>query len=54
MTPIEGLHSTPSLTAMVSAVQAVVAELGASPDRLRSVGRVERAWNEMDLMDDQP
>ncbi|MFC6063973.1 MurR/RpiR family transcriptional regulator [Streptomyces ochraceiscleroticus] len=54
VTPIEGLHSTPSLTAMVSAVQAIVAELGASPDRLRSVGRVEHAWNELDLMDDQP
>ncbi|NBE50414.1 SIS domain-containing protein [Streptomyces sp. YC537] len=54
VTPIEGLHSTPSLTAMVSAVQAIVAELGTSADRLRSVGRVEHAWNELDLMDDQP
>ncbi|MGW7072990.1 MurR/RpiR family transcriptional regulator [Streptomyces sp. NPDC054855] len=54
VTPIEGLYSTPSLTAMVSAVQAVVAELGASDGRLGSVGRVERAWNELDLMDDQP
>ncbi|MEV0281287.1 MurR/RpiR family transcriptional regulator [Streptomyces sp. NPDC050610] len=54
VTPIEGLHSTPSLTAMVSAVQAIVAELGSSADRLRSVGRVEHAWNTLDLMDDQP
>ncbi|MFD5028247.1 hypothetical protein [Streptomyces sp. NPDC058373] len=38
VTPIEGLHPTPSLAAMVSAVQAIVAELGASADRPRAIG----------------
>lgn len=51
-TPIEGIDQTPSLTATVAVVQAILAELSRSTPRHVS-GRIEEAWNRLDLMDDQ-
>lgn len=53
VTPIEGIDVTPSLTAMVAVVQAVLAQLESSVSRA-SIGRIESAWYDLDLMDDQP
>ncbi|KXO98329.1 MurR/RpiR family transcriptional regulator [Tsukamurella pseudospumae] len=55
ITPIEGIDPAPSLTAMVGVVQAILAELRAlaEPDRRGTAGRIEQAWNSLDLMDDQ-
>jgi DNA-binding MurR/RpiR family transcriptional regulator len=52
ITPIEGIDATPSLTAMVSVVHALLAQLGSLP-MPSSVGRAEQAWEALDLMDDQ-
>ncbi|BDD84771.1 transcriptional regulator [Tsukamurella pulmonis] len=55
VTPIEGIDAGPSLTAMVAVVHAILAEMAqlADPDRLGTAGRIEQAWNRLDLMDDQ-
>jgi DNA-binding MurR/RpiR family transcriptional regulator len=53
VTPIEGVHAGPSLTAMVAAVQAILSEL-MDEDAIRSSGRIQQMWQELDLMDDQP
>lgn len=53
VTPVESVQAGPSLTAMVAAVQAVLSEL-ADDDAVRASGRVQRMWQELDLMDDQP
>lgn len=53
ITPIEGVGVAPSLTAMVSVVHAILAELEESAS-VSSVGRIEQAWHELGLMDDQP
>ncbi|WP_435057324.1 MurR/RpiR family transcriptional regulator [Streptomyces sp. bgisy060] len=53
VTPIEGVHAGPSVTAMVAAVQALLAELG-DDDAVRSSGAVQQIWQELDLMDDRP
>ncbi|MGW7421022.1 hypothetical protein ACWGJB_13285 [Streptomyces sp. NPDC054813] len=53
VTPIEGLHAGPSLTAVVAAVQAVLSEL-ADDDALRASGEIQQMWQDLDLMDDQP
>ncbi|WP_116204652.1 MurR/RpiR family transcriptional regulator [Amycolatopsis circi] len=53
VTPIEGVHGTASLTAMVSATQAILGEL-TDADTGRASGQVQQAWNTLDLMDDQP
>ncbi|MDV6284064.1 MurR/RpiR family transcriptional regulator [Rhodococcus jostii] len=53
ITPIEGINATPSLTAMVAVVHAILAQLESSGAR-SSVGRIEQAWETLDLMDDQP
>ena len=55
VTPIEGIDPAPSLTAMVAVVQAILAELSelADPGRRGTAGRIEQAWNSLDLMDDQ-
>lgn len=52
ITPIESAGAAPSLTAMVAVVQAILAELEESTTKA-STGRVERAWDDLDLMDDQ-
>lgn len=52
LAPIEGVDRTPSLTAMVAAIQAILADL-AEQDGGGTSGRVEQAWNDLDLMDDQ-
>lgn len=52
ITPIEGVYVTPSLTAMVAVVQAILAELESSDSRF-SAGRIEQAWETLSLMDDQ-
>lgn len=51
--PIEGAQGSVSHTAMVAAVQAIIAEL-MDADARRAVGRAEEAWNRLDLLDDQP
>ncbi|MER6274683.1 MurR/RpiR family transcriptional regulator [Streptomyces sp900105755] len=53
VTPIEGLHAGPSLTAVVAAVQAVLSEL-ADDGALRAFGDIQQMWQDLDLMDDQP
>ncbi|MEU1181675.1 MurR/RpiR family transcriptional regulator [Streptomyces sp. NPDC005820] len=53
VTPIEGMHAGPSVTAVVAAVQAVISEL-MDDDAIRSSGRVQQMWQYLDLMDDQP
>ncbi|MFD8814649.1 MurR/RpiR family transcriptional regulator, partial [Streptomyces sp. NPDC059627] len=53
VTPVEGVHDAPSLTAMVAAVQAVLSEL-ADEAAVRAAGRVQQLWQDLDLMDDQP
>ena len=53
VTPIEGVQGTASLTAMVAAVQAILGEL-TDTETGRASGRVQQAWNDLDLMDDQP
>lgn len=51
ITPIESIDRMPSLTATMAIVQAILAELGAGTTH--EVGnRIERAWNDLDLMDD--
>ncbi|MGJ0184614.1 MurR/RpiR family transcriptional regulator [Corynebacterium glyciniphilum] len=52
LTPIEGVDATPSLTAMVSVVQAILAVLARSSTR-SSPAAVEKAWEMLGLMDDQ-
>lgn len=52
LTPIEGVDATPSLTAMVSVVQAILAVLARSSTR-SSPAAVEKAWEILGLMDDQ-
>ncbi len=52
ITPIEGVNETPSLTAMLAVVQAILAELEGSTARL-AAGRIEQSWDALDLMDDQ-
>ncbi len=52
LTPIEGIAASPSLTAMSAVVQAILAELESTPTRA-SLGRVEQAWEELGLMDEQ-
>ncbi len=53
ITPIEGVERTPSLTAMVAAVHAILAQLEQSAGH-GAAGSVEQAWEDLDLMDDQP
>ncbi|WP_240193869.1 MULTISPECIES: MurR/RpiR family transcriptional regulator [unclassified Gordonia (in: high G+C Gram-positive bacteria)] len=55
ITPIEGVGASPSLTAMVAVVHAILAELTelADPAHRGVVGAIEQAWNALDLMDDQ-
>ena len=53
VTPIEGVHGTASLTAMVAATQAIIGEL-TDAGSSRASGQVQQAWNVLDLMDDQP
>lgn len=53
VTPIEGMHAAPSVTAMVAAVQAVVSEL-MDDHAIRSSDRVKQMWQNLDLMDDHP
>ncbi|MCI3274949.1 MurR/RpiR family transcriptional regulator [Streptomyces cylindrosporus] len=53
VTPVEGIHGGPSLTAMVATVQAVLSELS-DDDAIRSSGHIQQMWEELDLMDDQP
>lgn len=53
ITPIEGVGAAPSLTAMVSVVHAILAELEESASK-SSVGRIEQAWDKLGLMDEQP
>ena len=53
ITPIEGVERTPSLTAMVAVVHAILAQLEQSAGR-SSAGLIEQAWEALDLMDDQP
>ncbi|MGW7541385.1 MurR/RpiR family transcriptional regulator [Streptomyces sp. NPDC054770] len=53
VTPVEGVHDAPSLTAMVAAVQAVLSEL-ADEAAVSAAGRVQQLWQDLDLMDDQP
>ncbi|MET9386265.1 MurR/RpiR family transcriptional regulator [Streptomyces sp. NPDC002928] len=53
VTPIEGVHAGPSLTAMVAAVQAILSELS-DEDAIRSSGEIQQMWQDLDLMDDQP
>ncbi|MFF8743875.1 hypothetical protein [Streptomyces californicus] len=53
VTPTEGVQGTASLTAMVAAVQAILGEL-TDAESSRTAGRVQQAWNDLDLMDDQP
>ncbi|WP_455352569.1 MurR/RpiR family transcriptional regulator [Streptomyces sp. SYSU K217416] len=50
--PTEAVRGLTSVTAMVSAVQAIVAEL-AEPAAVRAFSRVERAWHDMNLIEDQ-
>ena len=52
LTPIEGADATPSLTAIVSVVQAILAVLARSATR-SSLAAVERAWDALGLMDDR-
>lgn len=52
ITPIEAVHGGVSLTAMVAAVQAILAEL-TDADALRSSRQVEQLWEELNIMDDQ-
>ncbi|MGW0957639.1 MurR/RpiR family transcriptional regulator [Streptomyces gelaticus] len=52
VTPIEGVQASPSLTAMVAAVQAILSEL-ADEGAVRSAGQVQQMWQDLDLMDDQ-
>lgn len=52
LTPIEGVDATPSLTAIVSVVQAILAVLACSSAR-SSPAAVEKAWETLGLMDDQ-
>ncbi|WP_448719362.1 MurR/RpiR family transcriptional regulator [Microbacterium natoriense] len=52
ITPIEGIDETPSLTAMVAVVHAILAELANTTTRF-TAGRIERAWEDLNLMDDQ-
>ena len=53
VTPIEGVHAGPSLTAMVGAVQAILSEL-TDEDTIRTSGEIQQLWQDLDLMDDQP
>ncbi|WP_327391127.1 hypothetical protein OG728_37575 [Streptomyces microflavus] len=53
VTPVEGIQGTASLTAMVATVQAILGEL-TDAEAGRAAGRVQQAWNDLDLMDDQP
>ncbi|GAA3155879.1 hypothetical protein GCM10020255_036810 [Rhodococcus baikonurensis] len=53
ITPIEGINPTPSLTAMVAVVQSILAQLESS-DARSSAKDIEKAWEQLDLMDDQP
>ncbi|KUN30281.1 transcriptional regulator [Streptomyces antibioticus] len=53
LTPIEGVRGTVSLTAMVAVTQAILSEL-TDAEAGRASGRVQKAWNDLDLMDDQP
>ena len=53
ITPIEGVNPTPSLTAMVAVVQSILAQLESS-DARSSARNIEKAWEQLDLMDDQP
>lgn len=53
ITPIEGVNATPSLTAMVATIHAILAELEGSATK-PTVGRIERAWQDLGLMDEQP
>ncbi|MET9671280.1 SIS domain-containing protein [Streptomyces sp. NPDC006475] len=50
--PIESGRPAPSVTAMVAVVQATVAALPVTAEAVRAVGRVEQAWQRLDLMDD--
>ncbi|MEV8434902.1 MurR/RpiR family transcriptional regulator (plasmid) [Streptomyces sp. HUAS 31] len=50
--PIESGRPTPSLTAMVAVIQAVVAALPVTPEAVRAVGRVEQLWQRLGLMDE--
>jgi len=51
ITPMEGLGASPSLTAMVAVVQAILAELERTATT--SFARVEQAWDALGLMEDQ-
>ncbi|WP_051830663.1 MurR/RpiR family transcriptional regulator [Streptomyces violens] len=53
LTPIEGVRGTVSLTAMVAVTQAILGELTDTKTG-RASGQVQQAWNDLDLMDDQP
>ncbi|MFJ8794367.1 MurR/RpiR family transcriptional regulator [Streptomyces sp. NPDC102462] len=53
VTPIEGVGSGPSLTAMVAGVQAILSELS-DTDAVRTSGEIQQIWQDLDLMDDQP
>lgn len=53
VTPIEGVQGTVSLTAMVAVIQAILGEL-TDAESSRAAGQVQQAWNDLDLMDDQP
>ncbi|MEV5516079.1 MurR/RpiR family transcriptional regulator [Streptomyces flaveolus] len=53
VTPIEGVQGTVSLTAMVAVTQAILGEL-TDAEAGRASGQVQQAWNDLDLMDDQP
>ncbi|MGV2982062.1 MurR/RpiR family transcriptional regulator [Microbacterium sp. AGC85] len=52
ITPIGGVDETPSLTAMLAVVQAILAELSVLTPR-NTAGQIERSWEALDLMDDQ-
>ncbi|GAA0465587.1 MurR/RpiR family transcriptional regulator [Streptomyces olivaceiscleroticus] len=53
VTPIEGIRGTVSLTAMVAVTQAILGEL-TDAGTSRASGQIQQAWNDLDLMDDQP
>jgi len=53
VTPIEGIDPTPTVTAMVAVVHAILAQLSAAGTR-GPAAAVEQAWESMGLMDDQP
>ena len=50
--PVESIDRMPSVTAPMAVVQAILSELVSESD-YRTSSAIERAWNDLDLMDDE-